>query len=143
MTKTFDFTGVPQEDIDKLTSDLQRTIDYIVSGSRARAIAYDQRKKDLKTWSKDFIDQLKVFGLTVCHTNYYAWEIHVNRCHINIYYELEQDMQTNNDFYVTVVDYTKLKAEDPHCTLFKCKTVAEVLDTLKTRSNWEPKRVTV
>jgi len=60
----FDFTNVPQEDIDRLTEEFNSTIAYIASGSGER----------LKEWHKPIRTKLKEVGINHKNTSYTCWE---------------------------------------------------------------------
>lgn len=100
----FDFTNVPQEDIDRMTKDIQSSINYIASGARDRYKANQLLEEQLKAWGRDFAAKLREHGITNRNTNYSSWEYSSSMNYtIDIFYVLSRtEFKSVDDFAVTL-----------------------------------------
>lgn len=135
MKLEFDFTNVPQEDIDKLTKEFNSKITYIASGGRDRYIFRTQLEEKLKTWSEPIRTKLKELGITNKNTSYSCWEYGRMNWTIAFPYCLDRtEFKSEEDFAFHFVDYIN-KPEGQHCDIIKgLKTVEEVLAILNERN---------
>lgn len=131
----FDFTNVPQEDIDKLIKEFNSKIAYIASGSRDNYIFRQQLEDKLKEWHKPIRAKLKELGIGHKNTSYSSWDYGYNGFTIAFPYTLDHTtIKKEEDFSFYFVDYVN-KPEGQHCDVIKdLKTIEEVLVLLAERN---------
>lgn len=136
----FDFTNVPQKDIDELTASFKSKINWIASGGRDR---YEYRLKleqELQEWSKPIRQELTKLGICHKNTSYSEWEYGYNGWTISFPYTLAHTkMEKPEDFSFSFVDYIN-KPKGEHCDIVRgLKTVEEVLSILIERNLYKLK----
>ncbi len=104
--KEFDFTGIPQEDIDFLSKELLSKIDYIRSGRREKDLLAKKLDDELLKWSKEFYIELEnLYGLTISSASFSDFEITIGYCSIFIPFRNKNRFDLKEDFVVNVKSY--------------------------------------
>lgn len=105
MKKEFDFTGVPEKDIEILTKELLGKINYIASGRRDAYLAEQELEKELLKWGRAFVKELKEqYGLEVSWTSFTYWEIPYGNGKILVPFNNRDNFKSIDDFRVFIKD---------------------------------------
>lgn len=140
MIKEFNFSGVPEKDIEELSRELLGKIEYISSGRRDRYLLEKQLEKDLLIWARNFANELKTqYGLEVGHTSFNYWEI--NRFHIVILipYHNNDHFKSKNDFRVFVNDLNWKTIGEPNSV----EELVSILNKYLEENKWKDRIVRI